>query len=87
MNIYFFIGSNWGDPRIDHRDPRDLRSVDPREMRDPRDHRMSLDPREHMRVMDPMARDPRMTDMRGDPRGISGRLNGANADADRKSVV
>lgn len=50
-------------------------------MRDPRDHRMSLDPREHIRVMDPMARDPRMTDMRGDPRGISGRLNGANADA------
>ncbi|XP_020288424.1 trinucleotide repeat-containing gene 6C protein isoform X2 [Pseudomyrmex gracilis] len=74
-------GSNWGDPRIDHRDPRDLRSVDPREMRDPRDHRMSLDPRDHMRVMDPMARDPRMTDMRGDPRGISGRLHGANADA------
>lgn len=50
-------------------------------MRDPRDHRMSLDPREHMRVMDPMARDPRMADMRGDPRGISGRLNGASADA------
>ncbi|XP_012228942.2 trinucleotide repeat-containing gene 6C protein isoform X4 [Linepithema humile] len=74
-------GSNWGDPRIDHRDPRDLRSVDPREMRDPRDHRMSLDPRDHMRVMDPMARDPRMADMRGDPRGISGRLHGANADA------
>ncbi|KAK2581968.1 hypothetical protein KPH14_002408, partial [Odynerus spinipes] len=74
-------GSNWGDPRIDHRDPRDLRSVDPREMRDPRDHRMSLDPRDHMRVMDPMARDPRMADMRGDPRGISGRLNGANTDA------
>ncbi|XP_018401324.1 PREDICTED: trinucleotide repeat-containing gene 6C protein isoform X1 [Cyphomyrmex costatus] len=74
-------GSNWGDSRIDHRDPRDLRSVDPREMRDPRDHRMSLDPRDHMRVMDPMARDPRMADMRGDPRGISGRLHGANADA------
>lgn len=78
--MVFFIGSNWGDPRIDHRDPRDLRSVDPREMRDPRDHRMPLDPREHIRVMDPMARDPRMADMR-DPRGISGRLNGTNADA------
>ncbi|XP_034939131.1 trinucleotide repeat-containing gene 6C protein isoform X3 [Chelonus insularis] len=74
-------GSSWGDPRIDSRDPRDLRSVDPREMRDPRDHRMSLDPREHIRVLDPMTRDPRMTDMRGDPRGISGRLNGASADA------
>ncbi|XP_033214194.1 trinucleotide repeat-containing gene 6C protein isoform X3 [Belonocnema kinseyi] len=74
-------GSNWGDPRIDPRDPRDIRSVDPREMRDPRDHRMSLDPREHIRVIDPMARDPRMADMRGDPRGISGRLNGASADA------
>ncbi|XP_023288422.1 trinucleotide repeat-containing gene 6C protein isoform X2 [Orussus abietinus] len=74
-------GSNWGDPRMDPRDPRDLRSVDPREMRDPRDHRMSLDPRDHMRVMDPMGRDPRMADMRGDPRGISGRLNGASADA------
>ncbi|XP_047367762.1 trinucleotide repeat-containing gene 6C protein isoform X4 [Vespa velutina] len=75
-------GTNWADPRLDHnRDPRDLRSVDPREMRDPRDHRMTLDPRDHMRVMDPMARDPRMGDMRGDPRGISGRLNGANTDA------
>ncbi|XP_012255062.2 protein Gawky isoform X3 [Athalia rosae] len=74
-------GSSWGDPRMDPRDPRDLRSVDPREMRDPRDHRISLDPRDHMRVMDPMSRDPRMTDMRGDPRGISGRLNGASADA------
>ncbi|XP_043482810.1 trinucleotide repeat-containing gene 6B protein isoform X3 [Leptopilina heterotoma] len=73
-------GSNWGDPRIDPRDPRDIRSVDPREMRDPRDHRMSLDPREHIRVIDPMARDPRMADMRGDPRGISGRLNGAGTD-------
>lgn len=51
-------------------------------MRDPRDHRMTLDPRDQMRVMDTMVgRDHRMTDMRGDPRGISGRLNGANADA------
>ncbi|KAK0168678.1 hypothetical protein PV327_002454 [Microctonus hyperodae] len=74
-------GSSWGDPRIDPRDPRDMRSVDPREIRDPRDHRMSIDPRDHMRVMDPMARDPRMNDMRGDPRGISGRLNGASTDA------
>ncbi|XP_015177022.1 PREDICTED: trinucleotide repeat-containing gene 6C protein isoform X2 [Polistes dominula] len=74
-------GTNWADPRIDHRDPRDLRSVDPREMRDPRDHRIPHDPRDHMRVMDPMARDPRMGDMRGDPRGISGRLNGSNTDA------
>ncbi|XP_015596287.1 trinucleotide repeat-containing gene 6C protein isoform X2 [Cephus cinctus] len=74
-------GSSWGDPRIDPRDPRDLRPVDPREMRDPRDHRMSLDPRDHMRVMDPMGRDHRMADMRGDSRGISGRLNGASADA------
>ncbi|XP_023248225.1 protein Gawky isoform X7 [Copidosoma floridanum] len=79
-------GSSWGDPRVDPRDPRELRSVDPREMRggDPRDHRMSLDPREqHIRVNDPMARDPRMSgEMRGDPRGgISGRLNGASADA------
>ncbi|XP_063980322.1 trinucleotide repeat-containing gene 6C protein isoform X2 [Diachasmimorpha longicaudata] len=74
--------SNWGDPRIDPRDPRDIRSVDPREMRDPRDHRMSMDPREHLRPMDPMARDPRMADMRGDIRGgVSGRLNGASADA------
>ncbi|XP_046413280.1 trinucleotide repeat-containing gene 6C protein-like isoform X3 [Neodiprion fabricii] len=74
-------GTSWGDPRMDPRDPRDLRTVDPREMRDPRDHRISLDPRDHMRVMDPMSRDPRMPDMRGDPRGISGRLNGASADA------
>ncbi|XP_014233641.1 protein Gawky isoform X4 [Trichogramma pretiosum] len=79
-------GSNWGDPRVDPRDPRELRSVDPRELRDPRDHRMSLDPREqHMRVMDSMgARDmPRMPgEVRGDPRGgISGRLNGSSADA------
>ncbi|XP_011298524.1 protein Gawky isoform X2 [Fopius arisanus] len=75
-------GSNWGDPRVDPRDPRDIRSVDPREMRDPRDHRMSMDPREHLRPMDPMGRDPRMADMRGDIRGgVSGRLNGASADA------
>ena len=81
MITFLSGGSNWGDPRIDPRDPRDIRSVDPREMRDPRDHRMSLDPREHIRVIDPMTRDPRMADMRGDPRGISGRLNGASADA------
>ncbi|KAJ8668098.1 hypothetical protein QAD02_009761 [Eretmocerus hayati] len=79
-------GSNWGDPRVDPRDPREMRSVDPREMRgaDPREHRMSLDPRDqHVRVMDPMSRDPRMSgEMRGDPRGgISGRLNGTSADA------
>jgi hypothetical protein len=71
---------------VDPRDPREIRSVDPREMRggDPRDHRMSLDLREqHLRVIDPMARDPRMSaEMRGDPRGgITGRLNGASADA------
>lgn len=83
--IIDLLGSNWGDPR-DPRDPREIRPVDPREIRvvDPRDHRMPLDPREqHIRAVEPMVvRDPRMAEMRVDTRGgISGRLNGSNADA------
>ncbi|KAI4455914.1 trinucleotide repeat-containing protein [Holotrichia oblita] len=71
--------TGWGDPRS--ADPRNT-SIDPRDMRpDPTPHirtpttdpmRM-LDPREQMRLVG--------GDMRGDPRGITGRLNGAGAEA------
>ncbi|XP_022916638.1 protein Gawky [Onthophagus taurus] len=68
----------WGDPRT--ADPR-AAAMDPRDMRpDHRDIRTGtsdpmrmLDPRDQMRLVG--------GDMRGDPRGITGRLNGAGADA------
>ncbi|GJQ80904.1 hypothetical protein Trydic_g4721 [Trypoxylus dichotomus] len=70
--------TGWGDPRST--DPRNT-SIDPRDMRpDPShirtgstDPMRMLDPREQMRLVG--------GDMRGDPRGITGRLNGAGAEA------
>lgn len=70
--------TGWGDPRS--ADPRNT-SIDPRDMRpDPphirtptTDPMRMLDPREQMRLVG--------GDMRGDPRGITGRLNGAGAEA------
>lgn len=71
--------TGWGDPRS--ADPRQT-GMDPREIRpELRDMRAGnsdpmrlLDPREQMRQM-------AGSDMRGDPRGITGRLNGAGAEA------
>ncbi|KAG5874249.1 hypothetical protein JTB14_027715 [Gonioctena quinquepunctata] len=71
--------TGWGDPRS--ADPRQT-VIDPREIRpELRDMRPGnsdamrlLDPREQMRQM-------AGGDMRGDPRGITGRLNGAGAEA------
>ncbi|KAB0794077.1 hypothetical protein PPYR_13697 [Photinus pyralis] len=70
--------AGWGDPRS--ADPRttgmDLRDMRP-DLRDIRsnntDPMRMLDPREQMRLTG--------GDMRGDPRGITGRLNGAGAEA------
>ncbi|KAF5283611.1 hypothetical protein FQR65_LT13817 [Abscondita terminalis] len=62
-----------GDPRATNMDPRDMRP-DLRDMRtNSSDPMRMLDPREQMRLTG--------GDMRGDPRGITGRLNGAGAEA------
>lgn len=72
------VSGGWGgDPRAP--DPRGAPSMDPRDMRpDLRstgtDNMRLLDPREQMRIAS-------AGDMRGDPRGITGRLNGAGAEA------
>ncbi|XP_018330621.1 protein Gawky isoform X2 [Agrilus planipennis] len=67
-------GAGWGDPRSANPGPT---GMDPRDMRpDLRDMRSgSSDP---MRMLDPREQ---IRDMRGDPRGITGRLNGAGAEA------
>ncbi|XP_056642244.1 protein Gawky isoform X1 [Diorhabda sublineata] len=72
-------GAGWGDPRS--ADPRQT-GMDPREIRpELRDMRTSNS--EAMRIMDPRETMRQMSnsDMRGDPRGITGRLNGAGAEA------
>ncbi|XP_050502788.1 protein Gawky isoform X1 [Diabrotica virgifera virgifera] len=69
----------WGDPRA--ADPRQT-GMDPREIR-PELRDMRAGNTETMRIMDPRETMRQMSnsDMRGDPRGITGRLNGAGAEA------
>ncbi|KAK9888232.1 hypothetical protein WA026_000500 [Henosepilachna vigintioctopunctata] len=78
-NVGGNTGGGWGgdpragDPRTAAIDPRDIRP-DLRDMRTSASDSMRLlDPREQLRIPG--------SDMRGDPRGITGRLNGAGAEA------
>ncbi|CAG9864079.1 unnamed protein product [Phyllotreta striolata] len=68
--------AGWGDPRSS--DPRQT-AMDPREIRPD----MRPGNSETMRILDPreQMRQISGSDMRGDPRGITGRLNGAGAEA------